>query len=119
MPERLVIGEFVLASKVVWASSWRARARGLKDVGRPGACEALVLTPAHQVHTFGLDFDIDVVFCDRKWMVIGVVRRMPPRRVTRLFSRARYVVELRAGAIPAWLREGARVEVVDSNASIG
>lgn len=70
--------------------------------------EALVLTPGRQVHTFGMKRPIDVVFCSREWVVLHVVRSMRPRRVSRLFWSATFVVELPAGAA-ARLERGDRL----------
>ena len=109
MSEELLLpdGE-VLARRVVWARSARSRARGL--IGRPPLAdgEALVLTPGRQVHTFGMRYAIDVVFCDADWRVRRVVRGLRPRRVTRWVARTRYLVELPYGA-SARVAPGARL----------
>lgn len=58
--------------------------------------EALIISAA-QIHTFGMIFPIDVVFCDGSWRVVHVVHRMRPNRVSRWARGARYVVEMPAG----------------------
>ncbi len=60
--------------------------------------EALLLMPCKQVHTVGMRYPIDVVFCDRDWVVLEVVRRMRPGRVGRVVWRSRCAIELNAGA---------------------
>lgn len=60
--------------------------------------EALLLQPCKQVHTFGMTYPIDVLFCDREWVVLHVARRMEPRRIGRVVWRAHFAIELRAGA---------------------
>lgn len=87
----------VLAHEVVWARTWRARSQGLRGTS-PGGDRALVLDPAKQIHTFGMTYPIDVLFCDREWIVKFVVSGLAPRRVTRIVWSAQYVVELPAGA---------------------
>lgn len=88
----------VVADRVRWARSPAERARGL--LGAPlGPGEALVIEPARQVHTFGMRYAIDVCFCDRAWRVLHVVGPMRPRRITRWVFRARYAVEVAAGAL--------------------
>jgi uncharacterized membrane protein (UPF0127 family) len=98
--------EIVVASEVRWARSALDRARGLmgQSVMPPGT--AMVFEPARQIHTFGMKFPLDVVFCDAKWKVLLVVRSMAPMRVTRIVWRARYVLELSAGSLPAALDAG-------------
>jgi uncharacterized membrane protein (UPF0127 family) len=68
---------------------------GVKDF--PAGC-ALVLDRARQVHSLGMRFSIDVIFCDRAGNVLHVSRSLAPGRVTRYVGSARYAVELPAGA---------------------
>jgi uncharacterized membrane protein (UPF0127 family) len=75
------------------------RARGLLAGAPLGPGEALVIDGARQVHTFGMRYEMDVCFCDRDWRVLHVVVSLRPRRVTRWVVRARYAVEMRAGAL--------------------
>jgi uncharacterized protein len=98
----------VLASLEV-AHSWRERTRGL--LGRDGIDGALLLSPAHAVHTLGMRFPIDVAFCDRELVVLRVVR-MPRHRLGRPVWRSHTVVEAEAGAFERWaLRPGDQLEV--------
>ncbi len=60
------------------------------------ADEGLLLRPCRQVHTFGMRFSIDAVFCDGDGVVVAV-QTLRPRSVSRLVRRARYCVELAAG----------------------
>ena len=72
--------------------------RGL--LGRPlTEGQALVIPGAHQVHTFGMRFAIDVLFCDEDWVVRHRVARMAPRRITRWVGRARYAIEFPRGTV--------------------
>lgn len=89
-----------LAETYDWARGARDRMRGLlgREPLHPG--EALILDRSTQVHTFGMRYPIDVVFCDREWNVLHVVRAMRPRRLTRVVWRARYTIELPAGSVP-------------------
>ncbi len=60
--------------------------------------EALIIERAKQVHSFGMAYPIDVLFCDAEWKVRHKVSSMKPTRVTRFVWRARYAVEMVAGA---------------------
>ena len=77
-----------------WARTRRERRRGL--IGSPplGAASGLIMDRTRQVHTFGMKYAIDVVFCDGDWQVLHIVRGLRPARVTRLVFGARYVLEL-------------------------
>ena len=99
-PEILRSGRTILASRVEVTDLHFAKARGL--IGqRPAPGQALILVNARQVHTFGMKVPIDVVFCDARWEVLHVADRVRPGRVTKWVRRARYVIELPAGAAAA------------------
>ncbi len=69
---------------------------------------------AFQVHTFGMSYPIDVVFCSRAWIVKRVVTNMKPGRIS-FPSVARYAVELTAGRASA-VRVGDQL-LVDQSSS--
>ncbi|MDP9233235.1 MAG: DUF192 domain-containing protein, partial [Actinomycetota bacterium] len=98
--------EIVVASEVRWARSALGRARGLMGQSAMPPGTAMVFEPARQIHTFGMKFPLDVVFCDRTWKVLHVVRSMAPARMTRVVWRARYVLELRGDSLPAGVDVG-------------
>ncbi|MDQ5875024.1 MAG: DUF192 domain-containing protein [Actinomycetota bacterium] len=60
--------------------------------------EAFIICGAAQVHSIGLGYEIDVVFCDKGWVVKRVVAPLRHNRVSPLVMGARYAIELRAGA---------------------
>lgn len=100
----------VLAHTVRWARSPLARARGLLGAVPLSQGEALILVGARQVHTFGLRYRIDVLFCDREWKVVHVERDLAPARVSRWVRGADTVIEARAGAFDA-VRPGETISV--------
>jgi uncharacterized membrane protein (UPF0127 family) len=100
----------VLASAEV-ASTRQTRRTGL--LGREGIDGVLVLRPAVQIHTVGMRFPIDVVWCARDGKVIRI-KRLGLRRVSRPVVRADFVVEAEAGTVGRWgLKIGDVLEVVD------
>ena len=87
----------ILFAEVIRADGIRERAKGLLGTGALPLGRALVLAPARQIHTFGMRYPIDVVFCDREMNVLGVHREVPPNRLTRVHWGARCVIECAAG----------------------
>ena len=88
----------MVAERLRSADSVAARMRGLLGRRRIQMGEGLLLDPCRQVHTFGMRYPIDVVFCGRDGLVTHIVRGMRPRRVSAFRWRARYAIELAAGA---------------------
>lgn len=111
MPGAIVVepSQRVLAHDVVWARSGAQRVRGLRGLDDLGAGNALVLEPAKQVHTFGMRFPIDVVFCDRSGNVRHVVEQMSPRRISKVVLTARYAIEMRSGTLQGAVKVGDRL----------
>lgn len=98
----------VLASLEV-ASSMTTRMRGL--LGKDGIEGALLLRPAMSVHTLGMRFPLDVAYCDKDMVVIGLAR-MRPWRVGLPRRKAHCVIEAEAGSFEAWhLKPGDQLEV--------
>ncbi|MFG2667624.1 DUF192 domain-containing protein [Streptomyces sp. NPDC048387] len=99
------------------AASYRARTRGL--LGRAGVKGALLLTPAGSVHTFRMQFPIDVAYLDRRFRVVAMTT-MAPNRLGLPRFRSRHVLEAEAGVMVGWgLRVGSVVELWQGPRSAG
>lgn len=104
----LVVDDRVLATLEV-AGSWRSRVVGV--LGRDELEGALMLRPAHGVHTIGVRFALDVAYCDGDMRVFEVVT-MKPNRLGRPRLKAKMVVEAPARSFERWaLRVGDQLEV--------
>lgn len=113
----------ILADDIRWARTAKERTRGL--LGQPPlrSGQALVISSPERslnpfsrmpsVHTFGMSYPIDVVFCGGDWLVRHVVHAMAPRRMTRVVFGARHVIEFPAGAIGEDVTSGTLLEVYD------
>ena len=78
------------------AASFRARLLGLAGLREmpPGA--VLLIPRCSSVHTFGMRFDLDVLFLDGAFEVIGERRAVKPGRLV-WHRGARAVAEFQAG----------------------
>jgi len=88
----------VIAPKIRWARTPLQRIKGLLRGPELAEGEAFILCPAAQVHSIGLGYEIDVIFCDKRWVVQRVVAPLRRNRVSPMVVGARYAIELRAGA---------------------
>jgi len=88
-----------LALRLSVAASVLSRARGL--LGRRGLAEGegLLIRPCSGVHTFLMQFPIDVVFLDQENRIIHAVENLQPQRMTRVLFRSSSVLELPAGTV--------------------
>jgi uncharacterized protein len=87
-----------LATSVEVASSGARRSKGL--LGRKGLApgEGLWIVPCEAVHTFGMQFSLDLVYLDRKHRIRKIKKNVPPWRISACLT-AHSVVELPAGSI--------------------
>ena len=87
----------------------RARRKGL--LGRKGIEGAMLLSPARSVHTFGMQFAIDVAHLDSEMCVLTATT-MKPGRIGRVSWRARHVLEAEAGSLRRFgIDPGVQIEV--------
>jgi len=78
-------------------TSFIERAIGL--LGRPvlDLTEALWIAPCPSVHTLGMRYPIDVIFCDGDGRIVRIVENLQPDRVASAKG-ARHTCEMLAGA---------------------
>ena len=75
LPRRRACGRVVPV-----AHGLRARLLGLAWLDRGEAGPGLLIPRCRSVHTFGMRFELDVVFLDGSGRPLAVRRRVPPRR---------------------------------------
>lgn len=88
-----------IASRASFAEGFLARLRGL--LGREGLPDgqALVISPCVSIHTIGMRFPIDAVFYDKGKMAVGVIRDIRPGRLSRIYPKAKGVIEMAGGTL--------------------
>lgn len=89
----------VIAHSVELADTPWTRMKGL--LGRTGLAsdQALLITHCNSIHMFFMKFPIDVVFIDRKGLVVGLVRNIPPFHVSPIFWKSASAIELPSGTL--------------------
>jgi len=102
----------LLAVQVEIADTTFRRVKGL--LGRSGLNkgQALVIRPCNSIHTFFMQFPIDVLFMDRNNRVVKALHDFKPWRLSAVYFGAAYTIELPAGIIRESLtREGDLLEL--------
>jgi uncharacterized membrane protein (UPF0127 family) len=100
-------GEVLAALEVT--ESRKERMQGLLD--RDGIEGAMLIRPARSVHSVGMQFTIDVAFCDKELVVLRTVC-LRPGRLTRPSLKGCCVIEAESGAFERWkVRAGDQLEI--------
>jgi uncharacterized membrane protein (UPF0127 family) len=75
------------------------RTRGLLGTEKLPRGGGLWIVPCRSIHSFGMRYEFDAIFLDRSGKVVGAHPRFRRNRISRIFWRARGVLELPAGTI--------------------
>jgi uncharacterized protein len=97
--------------KTYLADGFFSRMRGLLWRKPLAPKEAILLTPCHSVHTFGMSYPIDIVFLSPDYQVVRLVSNCMPRRMV-FCKNAKHTLELAAGqATQLGIKIGAQLAV--------
>ena len=101
----------VLARYVELADSFFSRAKGLLGRSSLPPQSGLLIRPCNSIHTFFMQFAIDVLFLDGQGQVLKIQRNLVPWRLVWPVWRAVQVLELPAHTIPEDLPLMARLDL--------
>ncbi|MFT5169994.1 MAG: uncharacterized membrane protein (UPF0127 family) [Candidatus Omnitrophota bacterium] len=89
----------IIADKVKLANTFMSRLVGLIGRSSLSEQEGLIITHCNSIHMVFMRFPIDVVFLDKVNKVVGLVKSIKPYRLSAIFFKASYAVELPSGSI--------------------
>jgi uncharacterized membrane protein (UPF0127 family) len=89
----------ILAYKAQTAYSFFRRLKGLMFTRQLPAGSAIHLHPCRSVHTYFMNYSIDVLYLDSEQRVIGMEEALHPGKAGRRYRKTVSVVELPAGTI--------------------
>lgn len=108
-------GEEIIAHKVRVAKTILGRTIGLMFSESLGEYDGLLIQPTNSIHTFFMNYKLDIVFLSGDDEVVSIVRDMKPWRMTRIYFKAYKVLEMNAGTLTPNLKIGDRLEIACSN----
>jgi uncharacterized membrane protein (UPF0127 family) len=91
-------------------SSFFQKFRGLLGVKHLGEKQGIVLVGCKQVHTFWMQFPIDIVVLDKDFKIIDFVGDLKANKISPYYRRGYYIIELATNPINEKLfKEGKKV----------
>ena len=89
----------VISENALLANNFFTRLKGLLGKNSLAINEALWISPCNSVHTFFMNFTIDVAFLDEEGYIIEVFPAMGPYRFSKIVKNACSVVEFCEGKL--------------------
>lgn len=88
-----------LAKDVESAFTFWRRLKGLLGRRTLSQGSGLLIKPCNSIHSFFMRFPFDALFLDDSMVVVYIIERMPPFRISPLIRNAKAVLELPAGTV--------------------
>lgn len=102
-----------VASRAREAKSLTERMLGLMFSKSIPNGDALWIKPCNSIHTFFMNYPIDVLFIDKNLRVVKTYENLRPWRITPIHFKSSSVLELSGGILEGRVRVGEQLEVLD------
>ena len=89
----------VVARELRIARNFIERFRGLIGSKPLADGDGFLIPHCQGIHTFGMSYDIDVIYLDRDGRILAVYEALKPNRFAKVYFQSRFVLELPMGAI--------------------
>ena len=103
----------IIGENLSLADTFLSRTLGLIPRNSLANGEGLIIDPCNSIHMFFMRFPIDVLFIDKKNVVVYSIENIKPWTISRVVWNAKYVVELPVGTIErTGTKVGDKIEMV-------
>ena len=89
----------ILADNILVASTFSTRLRGLMFTRVFPSNSAMHIIPCRSIHTFFMNYAIDVVYLDANFQIVAIDEMVASRKFGKIYKTAVSVVELPAGKV--------------------
>ncbi len=89
----------ILATEVKTANTFFTRLKGLMFTNELPVGTALHITPCGSIHTFFMQYSIDVIYLDTQRRIVGLQSNLAPGKLGAVITSAASVLELPAGTL--------------------
>ena len=109
--KKIIVGE-----RIIIAKSFLSRLKGLMFDRSLGAeFDGMLIKPCNSIHTFFMNYSIDVVFLNKDYRVIKIMRNLRPWRMTGIYFKASQVLEIKSGFLPKEISEDDQLDEICIN----
>lgn len=100
-----------IASKMSYANTVFSRMKGLMFMDEMKGMDALLIDPCNSIHNCFVRFPLDVLFLDKNYRIVKIIRHFKPWRFSWIYFRAKMVIEMPSGKLSRDIEVGDEVEV--------
>ena len=101
----------IISENLTRADTFFKRLKGLMFTKELTAQDALHIIPCNEIHTFFMNYSIDVLYLDKDMNIVHIDEDMAPGKIGKYIKNAISVIELPRGRIKAaGLKPGQAVE---------
>lgn len=94
---RALIDGNSIANRIKVSNTFFKRLIGLMGKKRIETHEGMLIYPCKQVHTFWMNFDIDVLFLSKTGEILHIEQSIQPQKVSQYIPNCYQVLELKGG----------------------
>jgi len=103
----------IIAENLMEAKTFFKRLKGLMFTKNLPPQSALYINPCKGIHTYFMNYNIDVLYLDINYKILSIDENMEPRKVGKFRKKAVSVIELSSGRVKATkIQVGQVVEVI-------
>lgn len=100
-----------IANNIKIANTFQSRLLGVMFIKEMKDMDGLLLDPANSIHNCFVRFSLDVLFLDKNYKIVKIIRNFKPWRFSWIYLSSRRVLELPAGMLIQDVEIGDEVEV--------
>lgn len=105
----------VIAHDIKMAENMTSRILGLMFSKDLPNCDGLLISPCNSIHTFFMNYSIDVLFLSKDFKCVKVIYDLAPWKMTWMYFRASHVLEMKAGTMPKGIIKDEKFEALCIN----
>jgi uncharacterized membrane protein (UPF0127 family) len=104
--------DFEICKEAKIAESFFSRLVGLMFQEKMDGFDGLLITQCNSIHTFFMQYSLDLVFLDKNYKVVKVLENKSPWRMSLMYFSATQVLEVVAGTLKGRVSKGDQLELV-------
>ncbi len=105
----------IICEKAYIADDMFSRMKGLMFSKKIPFGDGILIKKCNSIHTFFMNYPIDIIFLGKDFSIKKVIRNIPPWRATKIYFNSYQVLELMGNTLPENMKTGDQLEAICIN----